>query len=83
MVPAATSTRASAPVTRFRAIPYTQFVTPDQHFQRIPITFLIGPDGRMLGHDLSGGDLEAVRKALENPKLFPAAAAPARRSGSR
>ena len=66
-----------------RAIPYTQFVTPDQHFRRIPTTFLIGPDGRMLGHDLSGGDLEAVRKALENPKLFPAAAAPARRSGSR
>jgi hypothetical protein len=37
----------------------------------------------MLGHDLSGGDLEAVRKAMEDPKRFPVAAAPARRSGSR
>ena len=27
------------------------------------VTFLIGPDGRIVGHDLSGADLEAVRKA--------------------
>jgi len=27
-------------------------------------------DGRILAHDLSGTDLEAVRNSLENPKLF-------------
>ena len=37
------------------------------------MTFLIGPDGRIVGHDLMGADLEAVRKALKNDKLFPAA----------
>jgi len=41
----------------------------------IPATFLIGPDGRVLAKDLGGAELkEAVRKALEDPKLFPAAA---------
>jgi hypothetical protein len=34
------------------------------------MTFLIGPDRRIVAHDLGGADLEAVRKALENPKLF-------------
>jgi beta-lactamase regulating signal transducer with metallopeptidase domain/peroxiredoxin len=70
------------PRYRLRAIPSAQFIGPDQHLRRIPTTFLIGPDGKILGHDLSGTDLEAVRKAMENPKLFPVAAAPARRSGS-
>ena len=38
----------------------------------IPATFLIGPDGRILAKNLRGAELkEAVRKALENPKLFP------------
>jgi beta-lactamase regulating signal transducer with metallopeptidase domain/peroxiredoxin len=59
---------------KIKAIPHAQILGPDQKFRRIPLTFLIGPDGRILGHDLSGGDLEAVRKALEDPKLFPAAA---------
>ena len=54
------------------------FIGPDQRYRRIPVTFLIGPDGKIVAHDLSGSDLEAVRKALENPKLFPAAA-PSRR----
>jgi beta-lactamase regulating signal transducer with metallopeptidase domain/thiol-disulfide isomerase/thioredoxin len=40
----------------------------------IPSTFLVGPDGRVLAKDLRGAELkEAVRKALEDPKLFPAA----------
>ena len=44
----------------------------DQQTRTIPVTFLIGPDGRIMAHHLGGNDLEAVRKALENPKLFPA-----------
>jgi protocatechuate 3,4-dioxygenase beta subunit len=56
---------------KFRAIQYARVFGPDQKLRRIPLTFLIGPDGRILAHDLSGGDLEAVRKALENPGLFP------------
>jgi peroxiredoxin len=41
----------------------------------IPATFLIGPDGRILAKNLRGAELkEAVRKALEDPRLFPAAA---------
>jgi hypothetical protein len=59
------------PRYKLRAIPYAQLIGPDQHFRRIPTTFLIGLDGKILGHDLSGGELEAVRKAMENPKLFP------------
>jgi beta-lactamase regulating signal transducer with metallopeptidase domain/protocatechuate 3,4-dioxygenase beta subunit/peroxiredoxin len=70
------------PRYKVRAIPYAQLIGPDQRYRRNPTTFLIGPDGKMLGHDLRGDDLEAVRKAMENPKLFPVAAAPARRSGS-
>ena len=70
------------PRYKLRAIPYAELIGPDQHFRRIPTTLLIGPDGKMLGHDLSGGELEAVRNAMENPKLFPVAVAPARRTGS-
>jgi beta-lactamase regulating signal transducer with metallopeptidase domain/protocatechuate 3,4-dioxygenase beta subunit len=62
-----------APRYKLLAIPYAQLIGPDQHYRRIPTTFLIAPDGKILGHDLSGSDLEAVRKALENPKLFPVA----------
>jgi hypothetical protein len=40
----------------------------------IPATFLIGPNGRILARDLRGPALkEAVRKALSDAKLFPAA----------
>jgi len=40
----------------------------------IPATFLIAPNGRILAENLGGAELkDAVRKALENPKLFPAA----------
>ncbi len=40
----------------------------------IPATFLIGPNGRILAKNLRGAELkEAVRKALEDDKLFPAA----------
>jgi hypothetical protein len=38
------------------------------------VTFLIGPDGRIVAHDLSGDDVGAVDEALENPKLFSLAA---------
>jgi len=38
----------------------------------IPATFLIGPDGRILAKNLRGGELKAaVRKALQDPNLFP------------
>lgn len=41
----------------------------------IPATFLIGPDGRILAKNLRGAELkEAVRKALDDPKIFAAAA---------
>jgi len=56
---------------------------PDPSERTTPATFLIGPDGRVLAHDMDGGDLEAVRKALEDPKLFPPAAKAADRPGSR
>jgi protocatechuate 3,4-dioxygenase beta subunit len=65
------------------AVQNSNFIGPDERYRRIPVTFLIGPNGKVVAHDLSGSDLEAVRKALENPKLFPAAATPAQRPGSR
>jgi beta-lactamase regulating signal transducer with metallopeptidase domain/peroxiredoxin/protocatechuate 3,4-dioxygenase beta subunit len=50
----------------------------------IPATFLIGPDGRIRAKNLRGAELkEAVRKALEDPKLFPAAARTTQPSSSR
>jgi thiol-disulfide isomerase/thioredoxin len=50
----------------------------------IPATFLIGPDGRILAKRLRGSELkEAVRRAIENPKLFPAATRPTQPSDSR
>ncbi len=61
---------------KIEGIPNASVYGPNQKWRRVPLTFLIGPDGRVLGHDLSGRDLEAVRKALEDPKLF------ATRSGS-
>jgi hypothetical protein len=65
----------SAPRYRIRAGPQSQFqIGPDQKYRRIPLTFLNGPDGRIVGHDLGGNVLGAVGKALENPKLFPAGA---------
>jgi peroxiredoxin len=48
--------------------------SPKNGVSRVPMTFLIGPAGRIVGHDLMGKDLEAVRKALDDPKLFPTAA---------
>jgi thiol-disulfide isomerase/thioredoxin len=45
--------------------------------QSIPATFLIGPDGRILAKNLRGGELkEAVRKALDDPKVFSAEGRP-------
>ena len=64
---------------KIRAIPNSGFIGPDQKRRRIPLTFLIGPDGRIVAHDLQGTDLEAVRKALDDPKLFPAAGSPGSR----
>jgi beta-lactamase regulating signal transducer with metallopeptidase domain/protocatechuate 3,4-dioxygenase beta subunit len=72
-----------APRYKIGAIPNASFIGPDERYRRIPVTFLIGPDGKLLAHDLSGTDLEAVRKALENPKLFPASATSAERPASR
>jgi hypothetical protein len=68
---------------KVREFPNLVFTGPDRRDRRIPVTFLIGPDGRIVAHDLRGADLGAVRKALENPKLFPAAGAPADRPDSR
>jgi len=68
---------------KIRAIPYAYAIGPDEKQRWIPVTFLIGPDGRIVAHDLAGTDLEAVRKALENPKFFPTAAKAADRAGYR
>jgi hypothetical protein len=59
---------------KIRWIQHSALIGRDGKRRRIPLTYLIGPDGRILGHDLGGADLEAVRKALENPKVFPTAA---------
>ena len=49
----------------------------------IPATFLIGPDGRILAKNLRGAELkEAVRKALADPDLFPAATRATQQPGS-
>ena len=57
---------------KIAAIPNASFIGPDRRHRRIPVTFLIGPDKKIVAHDLGGTDLEAVRKALESPKFFPA-----------
>jgi peroxiredoxin len=56
---------------KIRAIHNWVLTGPDHKERRVPLTFLIGPDGRIVAHDLLGTDLEAVRKALANPDLFP------------
>lgn len=56
---------------KIRAIQKLVFTGPDHKERRVPLRFLIGPDGRIVAHDLLGTDLEAVRKALANPDLFP------------
>ena len=56
---------------KIRAIQNLVETGPDHKERRVPLTFLIGPDGRIVAHDLLGTDLEAVRKALANPNLFP------------
>jgi peroxiredoxin len=58
---------------KIREFPNMYIRGRDERERRIPVTFLIGPDGRIVAHDLIGNDLEAVRKAMEDPKLFPAA----------
>ena len=50
---------------KVREFPNTYMMGRDDRRRRIPVTFLIGPDGRILAHDLIANDLEAVRKALE------------------
>jgi hypothetical protein len=37
------------------------------------MTFLIGPDGRIVAHDLGGADLEAVRRSPGEPQTLPCA----------
>jgi beta-lactamase regulating signal transducer with metallopeptidase domain/peroxiredoxin len=64
-------------------VPWSARPAPVKDFQNvgeiysirgIPATFLIGPNGRILARDLRGPALkEAVRKALSDEKLFPAA----------
>jgi beta-lactamase regulating signal transducer with metallopeptidase domain len=62
-----------APRYKIRAFEYMVFNGLDKKQRRVPLTFLIGPDGRILAHDLRGTDLEAVSKALNDDKVFPAA----------
>ena len=50
---------------KIREMPNVTIPGPDKKRRRVPLTFLIGPDWRILAHDLIGRDLEAVRKALE------------------
>ena len=60
--------------TRFniRAIQQSRFIIgPDQKYRQIPLTFLIGPDGRIVAHDMSGNDLGAVGKASREPQALP------------
>ena len=64
-------------------VPWSVRAAPANDFQNvgetysirgIPVTFLIGPDGRILARDLRGPALkEAVGKALSDEKLFPVA----------
>ena len=56
---------------KIRAIQNMVFTGPDHKQRRVPLTFLIGPAGRIVAHDLLGTDLDAVRQALANPNLFP------------
>jgi hypothetical protein len=58
---------------KIRELPNVSVMGRDERRHRIPVTFSIGPDGRIVGHDLVGDQLEAVRKAIENTKLFPPA----------
>jgi beta-lactamase regulating signal transducer with metallopeptidase domain len=60
-----------APRYKIRAIQNLVNTGPDHKERRVPLTFLIGPDGRVVAHDLLGTDLEAVRNVLANPNLFP------------
>jgi hypothetical protein len=55
---------------KIRRFPNLRLNVSDQGPRMIPLTFLIGPDGRILAHDLIGGELEAVRKALADERLF-------------
>ena len=55
---------------KIRTIQNLVFTGPDHKERRVPLTFLIGPDGRIVGHDLLGTDLEAVRKPGE-PQSLP------------
>ena len=63
----------SGAATRYkiRAMPNAYKIGPDQKRRWIPVTFLIGPDGRILGHDLGGDDREAVRKATGESQALP------------
>ena len=56
---------------KIKAIPNTYFFGPDQKERRVPLTFLIGPDRRVFGHDLSGGDLAAVREGARESRTLP------------
>jgi peroxiredoxin len=53
---------------KVREFPFLFLNGRDETRGRVPVTFLIGPDGRILAHDLIGTDLEAVREALDNVK---------------
>jgi hypothetical protein len=55
---------------KVESIPHRYSITPYDRRRWIPLTFLIAPDGRFLAHDLKEDDLEIVRKALANEKLF-------------
>jgi thiol-disulfide isomerase/thioredoxin/protocatechuate 3,4-dioxygenase beta subunit len=73
---------APAKYTKENALVWTQVyggkflegVAETYTIRAIPSTFLIAPDGRVLAMDLRGPALkEAVRNALNDPKLFPTA----------
>jgi peroxiredoxin/protocatechuate 3,4-dioxygenase beta subunit len=68
---------------KIREFPNMYIRGRDERRRRIPLTFLIGPDGRIVAHDLIGNDLEAVRKVLGDTKLFPAAASTTQPPSSR
>ncbi len=56
---------------RIRAIAYSFNNAPDQRYLRIPLTFLIGPDGRIVAHDLRGTMLVQWAKRSRTPSSSP------------
>ena len=60
-----------APRYKIRGFENMYLTGTDHKERRVPLTFLIGPDGRVVAHDLLGTDREAVRKATGESQALP------------